>query len=521
MSPHWRFLAIAGLLVSACPALAQPAPRFDIAGFQVDGDSLLGPSRLKEVLAPFSGRSRDFADVQRALEAVEAAYAGAGWGGVQVVLPEQRLEDGIVRIRVIESRVSGIGIEGAQHFTAANVRAAAPGLQVGQSPRLREVQESLRLANENPAKQTTLVLRAGAQEGEIDAVLRVADRPPRRVALSLDNSGNSQTGDYRVGLAYMDANVLERDHVFNAQVITSPTRTERVLVAGLGYRLPFYGLGDSLELATGYSNVDSGVVQDLFVVRGAGSVHMARYNMNFPRWRGWEPKLSFGLDYRAYRNRAELLGSGARLLPDVTVKPASLGFSVVARRARSETAATLGVARNLPGGDLGDGPAFEAVRQGANPHYTLWRWGVSHTASVAGDWQWRAALNGQWTRDALVPGEQYGLGGAASVRGFRDREVSSDRGHQGTLELLTPELASGASGLRLRALAFYDFGQVRRNHALPGEMLVEGISSYGLGLRAAWSEQASLRLDYGVVAQPGGSQGHGDGRLSASLIYQF
>lgn len=36
--------------------------------------------------------------------------------------------------------------------------------------------------------------------------------------------------------------------------------------------------------------------------------------------------------------------------------------------------------------------------------------------SVSGDWQLRAALSMQYTRDALVAGEQLGLVGSAAVR---------------------------------------------------------------------------------------------------------
>lgn len=517
-------LVLALLAAPACLAMAQTAPsspRFDIAAYRVEGSTLIGEAALQDILGPFSGSGRDFGDVQRALEALEAAYAKAGWGSVQVVLPEQELGGGVVRIRVIEARISRITVEGQQHFSEENIRAAVPGLQLGQTPRPLDLQESVRLANENPAKQTALVLRAGEREGEVEGLLRVADQPPRRFALSFDNTGNEQTGNYRLGLGFTHANLFDRDHVLNAQAITSPGRHDKVQIVGLGYRIPFYALGDSLELTAGYSNVDSGVMQQLFAVSGAGTVFGARYTRNFPRWRGWEPKLIFGLDYRAYENRAELIGSGTRLLPDITVRPASLGFSAVSRGETGETGFNLLLVRNLPGGNDGGAATFTATRRGADPGYTLWRWGASHTGSFAGDWQWRAALNGQWTRDELVPGEQFGLGGAASVRGFREREISNDRGHQGTLEAYTPDFGGGVAGLRLRALAFYDFGRVRRIRALPGEVDAESISSYGIGLRAGWGEQSSLRLDYGIVDQPGGSQGRGEGRLSIGFVHQF
>lgn len=517
-------LVAAGLLAGAraqAPAAPPSAPRFDIAAYRIEGNTLIDDTALQEAVRPYAGSGRDFGDVQRAIEAIEQRYAGAGWGSVQVLLPEQTLESGTVRIRIVEARIGKIAVEGRQHFGEENIRASVPGLRPGTTPRPLDMQESVRLANENPAKQTAIVLRAGENEGEVEALLRVADQPPRRFSAFLDNTGNKQTGDYRLGVGFMHANLFDRDHVFNIQAITSPSKPDRVRIVGLGYRIPFYAWGDSLDLTAGYSNVDSGVMQQLFAVSGAGRVYGAHYTKNFPRWNGWEPKLMFGLDQRAYRNKAELVGTGIRLLPDITVRPASLGASLASRGERGETAFSLAVSHNLPGGAHGGASDFAATRAGADAHYTLWRWSASHMANFAGDWQWRAAVNGQWTRDELVPGEQFGLGGAASVRGFREREIVNDRGHQGTLELYTPDFGARLAGsLRLRALAFYDFGRVTRVRPLPGELDVESVSSFGLGLRAGIGEGFSLRFDYGVVREPGGRQGRGEGRGHFGLLYQ-
>lgn len=499
------------------------SPQFPIVSFQVEGSALLSQTDIDSRVAAFIGPRRDFADVQRALEAIETIYAEAGWGGVQVILPEQRLDSGIVRIRVIESRITKISVEGQKHFNEDNVRASVPALQVGQVPRPRDMQESLRLANENPAKQTALVLRAGEREGELEATLKVADRSPNRLAVSLDNSGTHQTGDYRLGIGYQDANFLGRDHVLNIQALTSPTKYDKVLMAGVGYRVPLYASGDAIDLAAGYSNADSGTIQDLFAVSGAGSIYSARYTKGLARWNGWEPRLSFGLDLRDYRNRVRTLDGNTSIVPNISVHPASLTFSMVSRGEGRETGLVLGYVRNLPGGDRGDAAAFQAARAGAEAHYAIWRWGISHLGTLPASWQWRAVFGGQVTRDALVAGEQFGLGGTDSVRGFHERELANDRGFRGAFELYTPDIGHtvGLAGTRLRALAFYDFGQLQRNRALAGEAAGESIASYGLGLRAGVGSQMSLRLDFGVVADAGGNQGRNDGRLHASFAYQF
>ena len=130
------------------------------------------------------------------------------------------------------------------------------------------------------------------------------------------------------------------------------------------------------------------------------------------------------------------------------------------------------------------------------------RLSASHAQVLDNDWQWRALFNGQYTPDALVPGEQFGVGGAATVRGFLEREVANDSGANLNLELYTPNWC-GDGGYQCRALAFYDTAWVRRNHGLPGEIDSMAIGSAGLGLRILLNRYANLQLDYAHVVNPG------------------
>ena len=503
-------------------------PRFPIVRFEVSGNTLLGEAEIRRLTGPILGPRQDFADVQRALETLEEAYRQAGWGSVQVILPEQTLESGVVKLRVVESRIAKVTVEGARHHSEQNLRHSVPSLKEGEIPRTRELQESLRLGNENPSKQAALVLKAGKREDELEAVLRVIDHDPQRMIVTLDNTGNAATGETRLALGFQHANLFDRDHVFNAQWQTSPSQPGKVRVFGLGYRVPFYGNGDVIDLAAGYSNVDSGTLMDLFSVSGAGKILSARYTFNFPRWSGgWEPRLAAALDWRAYENKVEYLATGQRLLPDLTVRPLSLTASLIRRAEGGESAAHLTWVRNLPGGSKGDATAFTATRLGARDDYQLWRYGFSHLGELGSKWQWRASANGQWTRDALAPGEQFGIGGMDSVRGFRERELASDRGLRFSSELYTPDFGAplgdrlGLEGLRLRAVTFYDTARIWRNQALPGELDAQSIAAWGVGLRVGLGRSINLRLDYGLVLDAGGSQGKGDGRLAASFAWQF
>ena len=518
-------------MAAACISLAAVAqqpqgviepPRITIERFALDGNTLLTPAQIETALAAFKGPNKDFGDIQRALEALEQAYREAGWGVVQVSLPEQDISRGVIQFRVTEARVGKVIVEGNEHFSAANVRRSVPSLKQGETPNSRATGRNLQVAAENPAKQTTVVLRGGEQEREVDAIIKVADSRPWKASASLDNTGTQSTGQHRLNLGLLHANVFDRDHVLTAQYITSPGHWDDVKIVGVGYRIPFYSLGSSFDAVAGYSDVDSGTVQNLFTVSGAGTIGALRWNQHLERLTDYEHKIVYGLDYRAYQNR--VVAAGTSIVPDITVHPVSAYYAGVYRTSVQELNFYVYAAQNVfpNGNDAGD-EVFKATRADAKAAYRLYRYQASYVRLLGRDWQLRGIINGQYSEHALVPGEQFGIGGAENVRGFLEREVVNDRGYRGTLEVQTPDLGNALawSDARLRGLAFFDTGGVWRNRAAPDERTAESIASTGIGLRFAWGKMASGRLDYAYVLNGGGTQGKGDQRVhfSLSVVY--
>jgi hemolysin activation/secretion protein len=546
----------AGTVLAQAPA-GDDAPRFEIRRFLFDGASLVPRERLQEATAQYTGPGRNFGDVQRALEAVQRVYADTGYSAVQVLLPEQELERGEIRLRIVEAKLGRVIIEGNRHFGEANIRASVPSLTAGSAPNIREVGRNLRVANENPAKQATVLLRSGAEEATVDAVVRVVDEPPSRFSVTLDNGGTEETGRLRLGLGYRNANLEGSDNVLTVRLIGSPHDADnpdnlaavpgsRALIAGAALRVPLYGRGDSLDFTAGYANVDSGTAGDLFTVTGPGGIFGARYTQNLDRSGDYDHRIAYAWDYRGYHNKdSKQVGSSTQLQPDITVHPLSVTYAGQVRRQDSETGFSAGVARNVPGGN--DGQPEDFCQLGPNPphgysrtdgmgncpdpYYVIWRWSFDHHQAFAADWQARAGMNGQLTADMLVSGEQFGLGGADSVRGFAERAIADDQGYRGTLELYTPDFGgrTGVAGARARGLLFYDWGGVSRNYPAPGDPAARHVSSAGLGLRFSRGSRLSLRVDVAWVLDGGGTPGsagsagtgqeRGDTRLHASFTY--
>jgi len=131
----------------------------------------------------------------------------------------------------------------------------------------------------------------------------------------------------------------------------------------------------------------------------------------------------------------------------------------------------------------------------------------------------------QYSPDALISGEQFGLGGATSVRGATERPISGDSGVLVTLEITTKELIPG-----LRALGFVDAGWLSNNATSVNKPLMnDSLASVGLGLRYA-QPGYTLSADYGRIVT-GSSQPNpagtnifpqaGQDRIHLSLALRF
>ena len=489
------------MLLASGMAHGQGAATFAIRGYQIEGNTLLPQAQISVAVMPFTGDKSSFETIQLALEALEKAYLKAGYGSVKIEVPEQDLQDGVVKLLVVEAKLDRIVLEGQKFHDEANIVHSLPALKSGEVVNLNDLQRNLDLANDNFSKHTSVTFRQSEASAQTDAVVRVSDEDPLRFLMSLDNSGNTSTGRYRLGFSVFHSNLFNLDHTLSAQLLTSPSKLNKVAILGLGYSIPLYGWGDSVDFTLGYSNVDSGRT-DLFSVSGSGLILGARYNHNLEPVGEWQHKLSYSLDRRAYGSSVVPLAGGASLTPDLQVLPLGLTYSGNLRTAQRDVAASATLTHNLPSGAKGDTAAFDQpnARPGAKASFTTLKVSSSITERLSGDWSLRGAVSAQYTHDLLISAEQFGVGGADSVRGFVEREVAADNGVRSGFEVWGPDLGArtGAVGLRLQPIAFLDAAWVRFNVA-PGSIQSQAISSIGMGLRGSYERSASFKLDYAYV----------------------
>ncbi|WP_229296900.1 ShlB/FhaC/HecB family hemolysin secretion/activation protein [Herbaspirillum sp. CAH-3] len=545
------------LLGSAVAAWAQPQPapqasaavaagsapvrndeRFDITRFAVEGNTLLSQARVDEAVTPFRGPGRVYGDIQQALEALENAYRSAGYTAVQVSVPEQELTGGVVRLQVVETVVGKVVVSDNRHFSEQNIRASIPQLVEGSAPNLRRISESVQLANDNPAKQVNVTLTASESTNQIDAAITVKDDNPLRVMLNVDNSGNRDTGQWRTGVAVQHSNLFNRDHVATVAYTTSPDSPSgaKVDLYSLGYRLPMYGLGDSLDFIYGKSNVTSGqtlAVNSTLNITGRGEIYALRWNHYFARSGEWSSKLVFGADYKKVDSSCSINGgllNGASLntcLPYSTL-PLSVSYSAQQQGVGQVLDYNLGIARNMATGEPRRNDAlqvtdryslFTGARQSMD-NFIIVRGGASWFKVFQNDWQVRLASSLQVSPHALPPVEQFGLAGANTVRGFTERAVAADSGAVLNAELYTPDLlAKSEARGNLRLLGFVDAARGANNNVTAASTVPSTLTlaSFGAGLRYTLGRDFTLRLDVARVLLNGHSVTEQRGDLNAHL----
>jgi len=495
--------------------IVEEIPRFDVTRFQVEGNSILNVSQVDAILTPFTGKGKDFGDVQQAIESLEDAYRSRGFHAVRVLLPEQELQGGVVTLRVVEARIGKVVIDGNSHYDAANIRSTVPRLKEGAFPDIDRISAQIRVANENPTRKMQMLLEEGEADDKVNAVIKVADERPWKIGSYLEDTGTKATGTLRLGFLAQHANLFNSDHLLTFQYVTSPDHMKQVNIYSLGYRIPFYAWGDSLDLYAGYSDVDSGTVSSGILnlaVSGKGTFGGMRYNLNLPRLGSYEHKIIAGFDYRIFEN--SILLSGVQLGSDTETHTAMLGYAGGFSGSAGEAGFWTNVSQNIPSDGNGSEAAFRRVRTGAVKNFTLYKAGINAVAILPADWQGRFTANGQYTVAALIPGEQFGIGGQGSVRGFGEREYSDDKGVTGSAELYTPNIIPFADPQKgqLRALTFYDAGYLGRNKQQPGEKRDRDIASTGLGLRLSVGRYLSAGTDYAFITKTETGHGRYSGR---------
>ncbi len=515
--PAILLLALAAGTASAQGAApAVPEVSLTVSAYRVEGTNPLTAEQTAAILQPFLGEHHGIAGIEAAADALEQALKEAGYSFHRVSVPPQTPDGGVVALRIVHFTVGEVAVKGNQFFSREEVLATLPGLTPGESPDMETLGRALALANEHPAHFYGLTMKEGSAPDTVDAEIRVSDADPDQGYLSFSNTGNRQTGESRLTAGYQWGNLWGLDHVVSASYTTSPEKLDQVRQYGLNYRIPFYALGGSLSAFYVNSDVDAGRVADTFDVNGRGEFMGLSYVHLLDRIGDYSQRLTVSIEDKLFDNRVTALGTplGA---PPYRTRPLTLRYNGRLDALWGGLGFYLEAATNLRGGAHNTEQATVANRQDAVRRFRILRYGIDMSVALAPDWTLTTRLRGQDSRRAVVQGEQFGIGGANSVRGLTEREFAGDRGQTLSFELATPKPLED-----LQPIVFVDLGQAKNIVTAVGERGAESVATIGAGLRWTPQRNLSVKLDAGHVLYgvTGGTDKY-NFRGHLSVVYRF
>lgn len=512
-------------LTLAAPASAQiansagvPEVRFTVSRFTVDGENPLSEEQTTELLAQYTGEYAGLDGLLAAADELERALAEQGYSFHRVSLPPQALEGGTVVLKVVRFHLGKVSVLGNEHFDTPSILSSLPSLIPGEAPDTAALRQAVAVANRHPAKNLTVTMRQGEQADTVDAQVKVVERRPWTLFGVFNNVGSPQTGRSRISVGGQHSNLFGLDHVLTATATSSPQNFQNVRQYGLSYEVPLYALSGWLTVSWVRSDVDSGLVEQFFDVSGSGVFRGVRFRQDLAPRGAWRNAWTVSLDDRDFDNDVSFLGApiGTR----VRSRPLQFRWDTRYLRQEGNLRGHVEYAHNLPGGGHNNNAAYARARAQARRNWNAVRFGASADQLLGANWLARARLAGQYAGETLIPGEQFGLGGAKSVRGFEERTVAGDNGLSGSLEVWTPPISSLAG---LRVLGFVDAGYKDLNDPGVGEESVDTLLSMGVGARLQWRENLNVSVDWGraIEQAQGSSSDAGNSRWHLNVLYRY
>jgi hemolysin activation/secretion protein len=460
--------------------------------FEVVGSTVFSPETLAKQLAPFTKRPISYAELLEARSAVTQLYVDEGYTTSGAFIPPQALEGGIVKIQVLEGGLEAIDVTGNKRLNSSYVRKR---LQEATSKPLntRRLLEALQLLQLNPLiENLSAELSTGARPGTSLLQVRVTEAQTSGLQFATNNGRSPSVGSLRQQLQFTEANLLGLgDDLSLAYAHTSGSDAFDV-----NYTLPINSRNGTISL--GYGTTSSNVIEAPFDELDI-EAESRYYDLTLRQPLIQTPSKELTLGLQAVRQESETslldtpfpLSLGADARGDTRISAVRFFQEWTSRNSREVVAA-----RSQFSFGVG---AFNATVNDDAPdsHFFAWRGQAQWLRLLAPDTVLLVRGDVQLAGSPLVPLEQFGLGGQASVRGYRQDAYLSDSGVFASAELRLPILRLGSRQSVLQLIPFVDVGTVWNNSGRY-DPDPSTLASVGLGLQWQPSDLFSVRVDWGI-----------------------
>jgi hemolysin activation/secretion protein len=499
--------ALRGVVFLADQAALQPggiSPSAVPRGFSAAGLPLLQDPVFFARIAKLLGKPVSFASLAAVQRLAQLWYIDHGHPFVDVTLPPQNIDSGVVQVVVTEYRVGAVTVAGEKWFSGPLLKRES-GLRPGDSLTLNGLRVDLAVLNRNPFRTVNLVFQPGAATGTADVELRTQDRSPVHVYATFDNQGVAGLGRDEWGVGGTSGNVFGLDQLLSYQFTRGDLN--RYAAHSLSWTVPL-PWRDRILVFGAYAaeRPDIGPYFDETGHSGQASI---RYIHDLPDFDisvvHFSADLQLGYDYKITNNNLEFGGIKVfRSQAAVQQFPLIADISDSDRFGQTEITNQFVVS---PGGLSGNNSAraFAALEPGARPDYVYDNVSLTHTSFLPAGFTLASRVFGQVADADLLYSEQLGLGGANAVRGYGTDTALGSNGVLVSQEIRAPAFSLGAPWRLPDAEQlgiFWDYGHVAQVTPVPDALNHADLASAGVDLHASLGRYVSLSFDIGWQLRP-------------------
>ena len=455
--------------------------------------------------------------------AISKAYADAGYALSFGVVPEQNIQDGIVKVTVIEGRVSAATF----NTTPSGYAGRATRIQLLRICRSKPVsakilERNLLLMDDLPGWEAKAVLSPDDKVVGGSALTLEFTQQPQAVELSWNNFLPSSLASGVVGLSYAGLRVFDDGDDLSASFNATP--------GGNAYRS--YALGystlvgtDGQRLSLNLSQSDSRP-QDptLLALEYAGLSRSARLTFSYPlvRSRASTVNLETFIGAQESDTSAQI---GSSFTHDHL---RSVGASVTFDFANADQASNL-IKLNVEQG-LDIAGAKGNSRTNGSTNFTITSVDFTRTAPLmaigTGALSYCFALQGQVSLGRpLFSAQESSYGGRQFGRFFDSGSVSGENTVFGSLELryAMPVSVGLDDPIFAQLYTFFDAGHARQQGDLqPGDARSRKAATAGVGVRLGLPYHSNALIEVSrPVTLPSGYTGDTGNRISGSFGIRF
>lgn len=473
--------------VPECVSPTAESDRFFVKNIQVLGSTVL-QTEIQALIEPLENRELTFETLLCLRSKITELYLNQGYSNSGAFLPNnQNLSSGTIQIQVVEGKLERIDIIGLQRLQSNYVRSR---LELAATTPLNQqrLQEALELLQLDPLfSQVNAELTAGSTPGQSILIVNLQEAPAFHSTLGVDNYRPPSVGSTEGTISLSHDNLVGWGDRFYGEY----DKTEGLDFYDIRYDVPINAQDGTVGIR--YWNSTSGIIQEPFREFEIDSNNETlSFNIRQPVLKTPQEEIALGLLLDLRREQTFLLGQ-------------PFSFSIAADNGSTN----LTVLRFTQEWIERDPSRVLAVRSQFSFGVDLFDASINNLGidgqffSWQGQFQWVQQLSPsilllgridtQLTPDALLPLEQFSLGGIDSVRGYPQNQLLTDNGIFASLEVRIP-LTADPSVLQLTP--FIDAG-TGWNNLLPNPN-PSTLVGIGMGLRWFIGSGLSLRVDYGV-----------------------